>query len=97
MTEQTNERLEQQKRDEALAAQWKSIQVSYPLAIKDLFEYIDGVRSLYVKAGEDRELAGLPLNDHDIAAYLQRGAGADMIKTYIESRIDPDVAQPIKK
>lgn len=75
---------------------WKAISSQYPLVMEDLFAYIDQQRELYRQYGEERSVNGAPIDDHTVSALLQNGRGMRIVKTYIQSRIDADVAQPKK-
>lgn len=84
------------KKQAKITAQWKAIAHTYPLVIEDLNEFVDGLRENYRNWGEEQEIYGAALDDHRIAALLQLSKGCNIVRTYITSRIDQDVAQPIK-
>lgn len=89
-------------RQKQVAAQWKAIAEKFPAAVEDLFEYLDTMEEMYIDYGKERSMPGpdgkrYPIDNDTIAALLQAARACGMVKTYIEVRIDPDVAQPIKK
>ncbi len=75
---------------------WKAIAAEYPEVIDDLNQYVDGVTYFYRRCAEEQEMHGLPLDDHRISSLLQQARACDIVRTYITSRIDSNVAQPIK-
>lgn len=89
-------------REEALLVQqeitkgWKAVAEQYPLLIEDFKQYTTGIAAMYRQWAEDQEMHGVALDDHKIASLLQQARVCDMVRTYITSRIDQDVAQPKK-
>lgn len=75
---------------------WKTVAKKYPLLIEDLNKYVDGITTFYRQCADDQEMYGAPLDDHRIASLLQQARACDIVRTYITSRIDSNVAQPIK-
>lgn len=92
----------QKAREEARLVQqeitkgWKVIARDAPLLIEDLNKYVDGLITFYRQCADDQEMYGVPLDDHKIASLLQQARACDIVRTYITSRIDSDVAQTIK-
>lgn len=76
---------------------WKEVASNFPYLIQDLNLYVDGITAFYRQCAEDQEIHGVPIDDHKIASLLQQARACDIVRTYITSRIDQDVAQPIKK
>lgn len=72
-------------------------------AYADLMTYIDSLRAMYLKYAEDQAMPH-PIKDGEIvslsndmiASLLQASRGCGMVKTYIQSRVDSDVAQSTK-
>jgi hypothetical protein len=84
-----------------ITKQWSDF--SRTEAYKDLMEYCDGLKEMYIKYCEDQAMPHptktgdvVPLGNDMIASLLQARRGAGMIQTYISNRVDTDVAQPIK-
>lgn len=75
---------------------WKAVSEQTPLLIEDLNRYVDGLILFYRQCADDQEMYGVPLDDHKIASLLQQARACDIVRTYITSRIDSNVAQPIK-
>lgn len=104
MSDAEKARDEFKKRQDMIKTQWRGIAQSYPLAIEDLFQYLDSTREMMIKYGEERAMPH-PLNPNEsvyldnetIAGLLQTSRACGMVKTYISARIESDVAQPIKK
>jgi len=86
-------RLIQQK----ITNDWKAVAAQYPHLIEDFELFTKGIAGFYRQCAEDQEMYEVPLDDHKIASLLQQARTCDMVRTYITSRIDQDVAQPIKK
>lgn len=88
-----------QARDEAKLVQqeitkgWKAVAKSSPLLIDDLNKYVDGLITFYRSCADEQEMYGAPLDDHRISSLLQQARACDIVRTYITSRIDQDVAQ----
>lgn len=79
---------------QAITKGWQEIAAQYPLLIEDFIQYTSSTAALYRQWAEDQEMHGVPLDDHKIASFLQQARVCDMVRTYITSRIDQDVAQP---
>jgi hypothetical protein len=82
-----------------ITKQWRAF--SNTEAFQDFVSYLDGLSDLYVKYGEERAMPGpdgkkYSIDDHTIAALLQGRRVSGMVKTYITSRSEADVAQPVK-
>lgn len=75
---------------------WKEVAAKYPLLIEDFDRFCKGIAAFYRQSAEDQEMHGLILDDHRINQLLQQARTCDMVRTYITSRIDSNVAQPIK-
>lgn len=89
-------REESKLRQQKITEDWKAIAAQYPHVLEDYFQYIDGLAGFYRSSAEEQEMHGLPLDDHRINQCLQQARTCAIFKTYITSRIDQDVAQPIK-
>lgn len=90
-------RAEEKKRQAAIANGWKEIATNYPAVLEDFFGYTEGLAKLYRYWADEQSIGDDKLDDHEVVQYLQRARVCDMVRTYITSRIDQDVAQPIKK
>lgn len=73
-------------------------------AYKDLMDYIDSQQKMYLKYCEDQAMPHptvkdeiVPLSNDMIASLLQSHRGLGIVKTYIQSRVDSDVAQSTNK
>lgn len=90
-------REENNARNKMIADQWKEIYEKYPEALEDYFQYVLGLAATYRRWAEDQQMLDVPLDDHRVSQFLQNARTCDTVRTYITSRIDQDVAQPIKK
>lgn len=66
-------------------------------AYKDLLEYCDAQRELYRQYAEERQMPGPDgkmyfIDSETAAALLQNSRGVNIVRTYIKSRVDADVA-----
>lgn len=101
MTEKTERRKDSQDEQKKISAQWKGIASTYPHAYEDLLKYLDNLKEMYHKYGEERSMPGpdgkqYSIDNDTIASLLQGARVCGMVKTYIVNRVDYDVAQPIK-
>lgn len=83
-----------------IVKQWKNFAVGSALAYQDLIGYIDNNMAMYTKYCEDMSMPHptkpgevIPLSNDMIASLLQARRGCGMVKAYIQSRVDEDVAQ----
>lgn len=90
-------RQESQERQRLITEDWKKIATQYPHVLEDYLQYVQGLASIYRHWAEEQEMAGAPIDDHKVSQLLQQARTCDTVRTYITSRIDSDVAQPIKK
>jgi len=89
---------------EKIVKQWKSFAtISGKDAYKDLMEYIDAQMAMYLKYCEDQAMPHprnteqvVPLSNDMISTLLQNRRGLGIVKTYIQSRVESDVAQSTK-
>lgn len=100
----------QTARDEAdalqkkITKQWQNFaSMTGREAFADLIQYIDNLRAMYIKYGEDQAMPHpmkegeiVPLTSDMIAGLLQSSRGCGMVRTYILSRVGSDVAQSTK-
>lgn len=80
----------------AITEGWKEVAAKYPGLIEDFVNYSDGLAAMYRNFANEQAIGKEKLDDHEVVQYLQRAKQCDIVKTYITSRIDQDVAQPIK-
>jgi hypothetical protein len=80
---------------------WKAF--SGTEAYSDLLSYIDDTREMYRKYAEERAMPHpmgegvVPLTNEDVASLLQNSRGLNIVRTYIELRVNSaDVAQSNK-
>lgn len=89
------------KKQAKIVKQWKAFAATNGReAYADLMEFIDSMKTMYVKYGEERAMphpvkAGdvVPIDNDTIAALLQNSRGLSIVKTYIQNRVESDVAQ----
>lgn len=84
---------DEKNKQSALSAQWKGIASQYPNAHKDLIDFLDNLRDMYINYGEERSMPGpdgkkYTIDDHTIAALLQGARVCGIVKTYINNRVD---------
>jgi hypothetical protein len=84
-----------------IVKQWKAF--SNTEAFEDLIQYIDSQREMFRQYSEDMSIPHpkksdevISLDSQAIANLLQTSRGLRIVKTYIQSRVDMDVAQPTK-
>lgn len=94
--DKANARAEALEVQKAITKAWKEIATKYPAIIEDFNLYVDGIIAFYRQCADDQEMHGLLLDDHKISSLLQQARACDIVRTYITSRIDSNVAQPIK-
>ena len=83
----------------SIVNQWQAF--SHQLAYQDLIEYIDSMREMYREYAEERAMPHpdpnkgetVFLDNETTASLLQNSRGLNIVKTYIESRVDSDVVQ----
>lgn len=97
MDDKAKAREEYKLLQQKITEDWKAIYAQYPHVIDDLLEYTGGLAASFRRWAEDQEIAGAPIDDHKVSQLLQQARTCDTVKTYITSRIDQNVAQPIKK
>lgn len=96
MDDKAKKRAEAREFQLAITEQWKAIFSKYPEAVADYISYIDGLSTFYRYCAEEQEMHGVILDDHKVSQMLQQARTCDTVKTYITSRMDSNVAQPIK-
>lgn len=73
---------------------WKAF--SHTAGYEDLMRYIDDMREMYRKYAEERAMPHpngketVPLDNETVAALLQNSRGLNIVKTYIELRVNTD-------
>lgn len=82
---------------QAITKGWKAVAEQYPLLIEDFVQFTQGLAAQYRYWANEQEMEGVPIDDHKVSQLLQQARTCDTVRTYITSRIDSDVAQPIKK
>lgn len=72
-------------------------------ALDDLFAYINNQKEMYYRYGEDLAMPHpnptqglMPIDLQMAGSLLQSSRGMTIVKTYIQNRIDMNVAQPNK-
>lgn len=83
----------------SIVNQWQSF--SNTLAYQDLMDYIDGMREMYREYAEERTMPSpdpksttpIYLDNETTASLLQNSRGLNIVKTYIEARVEADVVQ----
>lgn len=72
-------------------------------AFDDLITYIDDMREMYRGYAENRAMPHpskpdeyVPIDNETVAALLQNSRGLSIVKTYLTSRVDVQVAQTNK-
>lgn len=102
MTDAEKAREEFSRTQKAIAAQWQNFATTVGKdAYEDLMNYIDSQREMYRKYGEEMVMPSptgqgmVPIDLQTAAILLQNSRGLSIVKTYIQSRVDMDVAQPI--
>lgn len=89
-------RAEAREVQQAITKGWKEIASKYPYLIEDFTKFADNLADWYRYCAEEQQMGGMPIDDHKAVTCLQNAKVCDTVKTYITSRIDQDVAQPIK-
>lgn len=89
-------RMEAREVQKAITNGWKEVASKYPYLIEDFTQFADGLAQWYRYCAEEQEMGGVPIDDHKTVTCLQNAKVCDTVRTYITSRIDQDVAQPIK-
>ncbi len=103
-TDAEKARQEYQNRYEAIAGQWNAFATGPGKeAYEDLMRYIDSQREMYRKYAEERVMPSpnptegvVSIDNEMVSALLQNSRGLSIVKTYLESRVDTQVA-PINK
>lgn len=101
MADATQARQEHKKLQERIVGQWKDF--SRTDAFQDLMQYIDQQREMYRKYAEERsmphpnpEMGQVAIDNETVAALLQNSRGLNIVKTYLMSRVDNQVAPTSK-
>lgn len=81
--------------------EWKAF--SNTQAYKDLLEYLNSQREMYRQYAEERVMphpmgeGSVPIDNETVAALLQNSRGLNIVKTYIELRVNPVDVRTINK
>ena len=99
-TEATKARQEEAERQERIKKQWANFaNVTGREAYADLIEWMTAERNNAIQYGENMAMPHpqtgqlMPLDLEICSILLQRSRVYSTVKTYIQSRVDPDVAQ----
>lgn len=94
--ERARAREEGREYQKAITEGWKAVAAEHPYLLEDLNNFVNGLTASYRRWAEDQAIGDTPIDDHKVSSLLQQARACDIVRTYITSRIDQDVAQPIK-